>query len=141
LSLGPTRRRVIIASVAVVILCMAAGLLVWRKFFKTEDQVFEADQETGATADLQRFKYGTLSGDLIAGIPYPVLFILPRVFPDLIDGPGGYGAFGFASCCRTPSSGEGGSIRRGWYACPTFAPNEYCSIALPIPARGSDRPT
>lgn len=88
------RRRAIIALVIVLLLCVLGGILVWWKVFKTEDQAFAADPETGASAELQRFKYGTLGGDLIAGIPYPILFILPRVFPDLIDGHGGYGAFG-----------------------------------------------
>ncbi len=68
--------------------------MVWWKFFKSADQTFAADPETGASAELQRFKYGTLGGDLIAGIPYPILFILPRVFPDKIGAAGGYGAFG-----------------------------------------------
>lgn len=88
------RRRAIIALVVLLLVCVLAGILIWWKFFKTEDQTFVADPETGATAELQRFKYGTLGGDLIAGIPYPILFILPRVFPDLIAGHGGYGALG-----------------------------------------------
>lgn len=88
------RRRAIIALALLLLLCVPLGFLVWGKFFETEDQVFDADPEIAASAEMQRFKYGTLGGDLIAGIPYPILFILPRVFPDLIDGHGGYGAFG-----------------------------------------------
>ena len=90
------RRRALIALVVILLLCIAGGIIVWWKFFKPGDQAFEADPETRSSAEMQRFKYGSLGGDLIAGIPYPILFILPRVFPDLIDGHGGYGAFGLA---------------------------------------------
>lgn len=78
-----------------------AGIGVfWWKFLKTADQSF-AD-------DVARFNYGSLGGELLAGIPYPVFMVLPRVFPDLVEkyakagwgpekqGHGGYGAFGFA---------------------------------------------
>jgi hypothetical protein len=57
---------------------------------------------------VSRFEFGSLDGELLAGIPYPVFMILPRVFPDLVAkyategygpqkaGYGGYGAFGLA---------------------------------------------
>ena len=32
-----------------------------------------------------RFDYGSLGGELVAGIPYPIFMILPRVFPDLVE--------------------------------------------------------
>jgi mono/diheme cytochrome c family protein len=88
------RRGGVIVLLLVLLLAVALGVLIWCKFFRTEGQSFQADAETGASADVQRFKYGSQGGDLIAGIPYPVLFILPRVFSDLIPGHGGYGAFG-----------------------------------------------
>jgi mono/diheme cytochrome c family protein len=98
--LSPWQRRGLIALVAIVVLVGAGFGLFWWKFLKTEEQRF-AD-------DLARFKYGSLGGELLAGIPYPVFMILPRVFPDLVEkhakagwgpqkaGHGGYGAFGFA---------------------------------------------
>jgi mono/diheme cytochrome c family protein len=86
---------------SVVILALAViGLVTWWKLFKTDEQTFETD--------LERFKYGSLNGEYIAGIPYPLFMILPRVFPDLVEkyatqgygpekfGHGGYGAFGLA---------------------------------------------
>lgn len=70
----------------VVILGAAGGGIVWWKFFKRGDQTF--------ASDIERFKYGSLGSELLAGIPYPIFMILPRVFPDLIDGHGGWAAFG-----------------------------------------------
>ena len=81
---------------------LAAGLgfVVWWKFFSSEPQPL-ADERA-------RFHYGSLGGELVAGIPYPIFMILPRVFPDLVEryategygpekpGYGGYGAFGLA---------------------------------------------
>ena len=89
----------ITATVLVVLAGVGFGLFWW-KFLAGEDQVLADETE--------RFHYGTLGGDLIAGIPYPIFMILPRVFPDLLAehagagyGPekavhGGYGAFGLA---------------------------------------------
>jgi mono/diheme cytochrome c family protein len=82
------------------VLAVAAGALVWWKYFAAGTQTFADERE--------RFTYGSLGGELVAGLPYPIFMILPRVFPDLIAqyatdgyGPskaayGGYGAFGLA---------------------------------------------
>jgi hypothetical protein len=42
----------------------------------------------------ERFKYGSLGAESDLGIPYPIFHVLPRVFADLMPGPGGYRAFG-----------------------------------------------
>jgi mono/diheme cytochrome c family protein len=89
------------AAVAALLgLVTAGGIVVWLKFFKTEARSFDND--------LERFKYGSLGGEAIVGIPYPLFMILPRVFPDLVEkyaaagfgpekfGHGGYEAFGLA---------------------------------------------
>ena len=85
---------------AAVVLAAGLGFVVWWKFFSSEPQPF-ADARA-------RFHYGSLGGELVAGIPYPIFMILPRVFPDLVEryategygpekpGYGGYGAFGLA---------------------------------------------
>jgi mono/diheme cytochrome c family protein len=76
------------------------GGLVWWKFSVQEPQELSDDPA--------RFKYGSLGGEVVFGIPYPIFMVLPRVFPDLLEkyarngfGPekagfGGYGAFGMA---------------------------------------------
>jgi mono/diheme cytochrome c family protein len=93
-------RRVAIGFVALLIVALAGAGGIWWKFFR------EAPQSLAD--DAARFKYGSLDGEAIAGIPYPIFMILPRIFPDLIEryategyGPakaayGGYGAFGLA---------------------------------------------
>lgn len=84
----------------VVILALGAAGLFWWKYSSAGTQTFADDRE--------RFTYGSLGGELVAGLPYPLFMILPRVFPDLVAryategyGPekaayGGYGAFGLA---------------------------------------------
>jgi mono/diheme cytochrome c family protein len=93
-------RRALLTLLVLVVLVAAGAGLTWWKFFKSESQAFADDQA--------RFLYGSLGSELVAGIPYPIFFILPRVFPDLVEqyakqgyGPdkpgwGGYGAFGLA---------------------------------------------
>ncbi len=92
-------RRARIALLIMLVLILGGTALIWWKFFTPGDQLL-ADDEA-------RFKYGSLNAELLAGIPYPIFMILPRVFPDLVEkhaaagwGPdtqrhGGYGAFGF----------------------------------------------
>ena len=83
-----------------IVVVAGAGVVVWWKFFSSAPQQL-ADERA-------RFHYGSLGGELVAGIPYPIFMILPRVFPDLVEryatagygpakaGYGGYGAFGLA---------------------------------------------
>jgi mono/diheme cytochrome c family protein len=91
-----------VATAAVLIGLGAITLaIVWWKFWQSADQTELATPE-------DRFKYGSLGGELVAGIPYPIFMILPRVFPDLVEkyategfgpakaGYGGWGAFGLA---------------------------------------------
>lgn len=80
--------RLIIGLFVLILLFAFVGVVTWEKFFKQEPQHF--------ANELERFKYGSNGTELIAGIPYPIFMILPRVFPDLIDGHGGYSAFGLA---------------------------------------------
>lgn len=71
-------------------------------------QLFRGGKQDFAN-ELDRFKYGSLGAELVAGIPYPIFRALPQVFPDLLErhaslGPGAdqsggaaYEAFGLAA--------------------------------------------
>ncbi|HJQ56607.1 MAG TPA: c-type cytochrome [Vineibacter sp.] len=96
------KRNLLVLAAVAIPLTVVAGVLFWWKFLKSEAQVFARDDAT------QRFKYGSLDAELLAGIPYQIFMVLPRVFPDLVEkyatagygpakpGHGGYGAFGLA---------------------------------------------
>src|SRR3546814_2431983 len=43
-----------------------------------------------------RFKYGSIGAENEAGIPYWIFYVLPRMFPEKLPGPGGYASFGVA---------------------------------------------
>ena len=65
---------------------LLAAFFTWTKFFREEPQVFANEAE--------QFKYGSLGAEGDRGIPYYLWVVLPRVFPDLCPGPGGYRSFG-----------------------------------------------
>ena len=101
LSVSPHLKRRLAALVAIVLVLGAPGAgVVWWKFFKSGDQ--------NLPSPIARFQYGSLDGELVAGLPYAIFMTLPRVFPDLVakyategygpkkSGYGGYGAFGLA---------------------------------------------
>ncbi|MBP7146247.1 MAG: hypothetical protein KBD01_01795 [Acidobacteria bacterium] len=76
-----------VVAAAVLVLGAGLGLLAWGKLFREgPDQVFDDPVE--------QFKYGSLGGERDAGLPYWIWVVLPRVFPDLLPGPGGYASFG-----------------------------------------------
>lgn len=70
-----------------VLLVVAAGWFGWYKFLRAEPEQKWADES-------ERFKYGSIGAEFSRGMPYWVWVVLPRVFPDLMPGPGGYKAFG-----------------------------------------------
>lgn len=73
-----------------LVLTVAIGAFVgWYKFFREEPQ---PDWVT-ATPEM-RFKYGSIGAEFDAGIPYWIFIELPKIFPDLLPGPGGYASLG-----------------------------------------------
>ena len=82
------------------ILGVAGGVYAWYKAFRVVPQEICGDVEPSRRAELcaddaeERFKYGSLGAETDLGIPYPIFHVLPRVFGDLMPGPGGYRAFG-----------------------------------------------
>jgi hypothetical protein len=88
--LTPQKKRKLLIIVSVlVILGIFGGLFAWYKFFR------EVPQEAWRTSTPDmRFMYGSIGGEYDAGIPYWIFYVLPRVFPEKLPGPGGYASFG-----------------------------------------------
>jgi hypothetical protein len=86
----PASRGMIAALVLLLlVLAGAAAFAGWYKFFREEPQPewITADPDT-------RFKYGSIGAEHDAGIPYWIWYVLPRLFPDKLPGPGGYASLG-----------------------------------------------
>ncbi|MBL8439106.1 MAG: hypothetical protein JNM61_12980 [Zoogloeaceae bacterium] len=73
------------------ILAGILGVYGWYKFFREEAQPAWITQDPD-----MRFKYGSIGAENDAGIPYWIFYVLPRMFPDKLPGPGGYASFGVA---------------------------------------------
>jgi len=72
-----------------VILAVPIGVYGWYKFFR------EVPQQKSITGDPEtNFLYGSIGAESQAGIPYWILVVLPRIFDDLLPGPGGYASLG-----------------------------------------------
>src|ERR1051325_8460619 len=80
-----------LALLVLVIFAIVFGAVGWYKFFREEAQ---PDWVT-ATPDL-RFMYGSIGAEHDAGLPYWIFYVLPRMFPEKLPGPGGYASLGVA---------------------------------------------
>jgi mono/diheme cytochrome c family protein len=81
-------------AIGIVLLVLAAlgavaGYIAWDRGFREHPQ----PDWTTATAEM-RFKYGSIGAEQDAGIPYWIFYVLPRMFPEKLPGPGGYAALG-----------------------------------------------
>ena len=74
-------------ALVVLLLAVLGGWFAWVKFLRAEPEPVWKDQA-------ERFKYGSIGAEFSRGIPYWIWEVLPRVFPDLMPGPGGYQAVG-----------------------------------------------
>ena len=83
------KRTLRITLVAVFVVLAFGAWFGWYKFFR------EVPQPPFST-DHERFMYGSIGAEYSAGIPYWIIYVLPRVFPDKLPGPNGYASFGVA---------------------------------------------
>src|SRR3954462_1227759 len=83
------RRRMAITGIIVLVVLGFAGWFAWYKFFRV------VPQPEFASGD-ERFKYGSVGGEDNSGIPYWIMVVLPRVFPDKLPGPNGLASMGVA---------------------------------------------
>src|SRR5207244_6771698 len=87
MSFSPKTKRILWVAAIVLVVLIALGIwFTWIKFFREEKEVFANEEE--------HFKYGSLGAEGDRGIPYYLWLVLPRVFPDLMPGPGGYKSLG-----------------------------------------------
>jgi len=83
-------RRVLLVAVPLLVVMAAVGAYIgWDRGFREHPQ----PGWVAADADM-RFKYGSIGAEHDAGIPYWIFYVLPRVFPEKLPGPGGYAALG-----------------------------------------------
>jgi mono/diheme cytochrome c family protein len=68
---------------------VASGLVYDRLFRERPAPSFESDAE--------HFLYGSIGAESIDGVPYWIWLVLPRIFPDLLPGAGGYSSLGLVS--------------------------------------------
>jgi hypothetical protein len=80
----PSRRWRIAMLVAIAIL---GGLMTYVTFFREEPAPYFASDE-------DHFLFGSVGTEAQEGVPYWIWLVLPRVFPDLLPGPGGYASLG-----------------------------------------------
>jgi hypothetical protein len=83
--------RKIIAFVIVIVLLLAvAGYVGYDKFLRElPPPHFASDEE--------HFLYGSIGTETLTGVPYWIWLVLPRLFPEYLPGPGGYGSLWLSS--------------------------------------------
>jgi mono/diheme cytochrome c family protein len=81
------RRKILKFLGAFATLALILGAVAWYKFFRVVPQ-------PGFPTEADWFKHGSFGGEAKTGLPYWIWVVLPRVFPDLLPGPGGYASLG-----------------------------------------------
>lgn len=85
----PWTRRLLWLLLILLIVGPLLGVFAWYRFFR------EVDQPGSITGDpATNFLYGSIGAEREAGIPYWIVVVLPRIFDDLLPGPGGYASLG-----------------------------------------------
>jgi hypothetical protein len=85
----PQRRKRKFALLLLAIVVAIGAYIGWDRGFR------EHPQEAWMTSTPElRFMYGSIGAEHDAGIPYWIWYVLPRVFPEKLPGPGGYASLG-----------------------------------------------
>lgn len=85
----PQRGRLKIWLAIGIALLVLGAWFGWYKFFREEPQPAWITQDPE-----MRFQYGSIGAERDAGIPYWIFYVLPRMFPDKLPGPGGLASLG-----------------------------------------------
>ncbi|MGH8488024.1 MAG: hypothetical protein ACREXS_03915, partial [Gammaproteobacteria bacterium] len=84
---GPKRRHILLLILSLLVGVM--GYVAWERGFREHAQPDWVRRD-----DATRFMYGSIGAERDAGIPYWIFYVLPRMFPEKLPGPGGYAALG-----------------------------------------------
>jgi hypothetical protein len=81
------RRAFQIALAVATVLAVGAAMFVYEQFRREAPAAhFESDED--------HFLFASVGTEAEAGVPYWIWLVLPRLFPDLLPGPGGYTSLG-----------------------------------------------
>ena len=83
-----TRKLIIRLVIVVVIIAAVVGVVGWYKLFRQVPLHYANIED--------QFKYGSIGTEASSGIPYWIVMVLPRMFPEYLPGPGGYSSIGLA---------------------------------------------
>ena len=83
-----TRKLLIRLIVVVVIIAAVVGAVGWYKLFRQVPLHYANIED--------QFKYGSIGTEASTGIPYWIVMVLPRMFPEYLPGPGGFSSIGLA---------------------------------------------
>ena len=130
-----TRKQKIASILAVlVVLGLAAGVFAWYQVFR------EVPQPESITGDpRENFLYGSIGAEAEAGIPYLLIVVLPRVFPEHLPGPGGYASLGLP--WRRGASSRSASRRRRSASSASASTAPSATPPATAPARTSRPPS
>ena len=84
-----SRRKIVVALAVLLILIAVGAYIGWDRGFREHPQ----PAWVNSSADM-RFRYASIGAEHDAGIPYWIFYVLPRVFPEKLPGPGGYASLG-----------------------------------------------
>ncbi|MDH3694544.1 MAG: c-type cytochrome [Gammaproteobacteria bacterium] len=88
---GQAKKRKLKIVLPILILVVAIGAYIaWDRGFREHPQPDWVTQD-----DATRFMYGSIGAEWDAGLPYWVLYVLPRMFPEKLPGSGGLASLGF----------------------------------------------
>ena len=73
----------------ILIIGGVGGYIAWDRGFREHPQ-----PEWVMHDEATRFMYGSIGAEQDAGIPYWIFYVLPRMFPEKLPGPGGYASLG-----------------------------------------------
>jgi hypothetical protein len=83
------KRKLVRGVVILAVVAIPLGAFVWYRMFR------EVPQPEWITGDPEaNFLHGSIGSESQAGIPYWIVVVLPRIFDDLLPGPGGYASLG-----------------------------------------------